>query len=509
MFRVNGKKIFCKGANYIPQDILNATSADNLSLLDQLVDCNFNMLRIWGGGQYETEDFYQACDERGILIWQDFMFACAMYPGDTSFKTNVALEASYQVKRLSKFACIALWCGNNENNEGWHRWGWQLLISPTNQERIWKDYMDVFQSILPDAVKKYSNQTSYWESSPLFGRGDKRFTQMGDAHDWGLWHDEMPFEKLDERIPRFMSEFGFQSLPSLSTIKTFAKQDELDVDSRSLKSHQKHPRGTHLIQQYIERDYPKPQTFEQLIYLNQICQAEGICRIIQKHRLAKPYCMGTLYWQLNDCWPGISWSSIEHSGRYKALQHQVKKAFDPLLFTAIETDSGISIHGISDLVLDESVELDIQLQDFSGNFIYYDHWEGILFSDTSQWIKTIPLHLAKLEFTQDYYLLLKWRSKNRTGQSTCFFDRFKHLNLQNPNLQVRDLKLTEKGYRFTIQAQQFAKSVYIIEDETVQFFPNFMDMNPGESLEIECRTNLKTFNLQSIQFITLNNLLQK
>lgn len=507
-FLVNGKRIFCKGANYIPQDILFLKSDDPLRIIDQAVDCNFNMLRIWGGGTYESEEFYEACDEKGIMIWQDFMFACGMYPGDSSYLTNVALEAEEQVKRLSSHACIALWCGNNENNEGWNRWGWQLLISPTNQDRIWNDYQLLFNKILPEAVKKHSNFTSYWESSPLYGRGDKRFTNYGDAHDWGLWHDEMPFEELEERVPRFMSEFGFQSLPSLVTLKTIADDSDLQLESKSILNHQKHPRGNKLIRKYISRDFPEPKNFEELIYLNQICQAEGICKIIRKHRLSKPYCMGTLYWQFNDCWPGISWSGIDYTGRYKALQHLVKKTFEPLLFVAAPNENGVSIHALSDLVENESFELDIHLQDFSGNFIFYDHWEGLIIKDSSQLVLTIPLDLKKLEFTKDYYLLLKWKNKTQSGSSTCFFDKYKDLNLLEPTVQILDFKKTNQGYRFNIRAKNFAKSIYLVETESTQFFPNYFDLNPNELLNIECISEDPKLESQDIQFFSLYNLLR-
>ena len=507
-FLVNGKRIFCKGANYIPQDILFLKSDHPLRIIDQAVDCNFNMLRIWGGGTYESEAFYEACDEKGIMIWQDFMFACGMYPGDSSYLTNVALEAEEQVKRLSSHACIALWCGNNENNEGWNRWGWQLLISPNNQKRIWNDYQLLFNTILPDAVKKHSNFTSYWESSPLYGRGDKRFTNYGDAHDWGLWHDEMPFEQLEDRVPRFMSEFGFQSLPSLVTLKTIADDSDLQLESKSILNHQKHPRGNKLIRKYISRDFPEPKNFEELIYLNQICQAEGICKILQKHRLSKPYCMGTLYWQFNDCWPGISWSGIDYTGRYKALQHLVKKTFEPVLFVATPIENGISIHALSDLVENESFELDIHLQDFSGNFIFYDHWEGLIIKDSSQLILTIPLDIKKLEFTKDYYLLLKWKNKTQSGSSTCFFDKYKDLNLLEPAVQILDFEKTNKGYRFNIRAKNFAKSIYLVETESTQFYPNYFDLNPNELLKIECISQDPKFKSEDIQFFSLYNLLR-
>ena len=287
------------------------------------------MIRIWGGGQYETDQFYSKCDQLGLLVWQDFMFACGMYPGDQDFMENVRLEAEEQVKRISAHPCVAIWCGNNENNEGWQRWGWQIGLDASTKNRLWNDYTHLFNQLLPKIVKENSNSNSYWESSPLFGRGDSKFRTEGDAHDWGIWHDEMKFEEFEQRIPRFMSEMGFQALPALTTIKTFAPEEDLNLDSKSLLAHQKHPRGNKLIYEYLQRDLPSPTNFKSLIYLNQLNQAEGIGLSITAHRLAKPYCMGTLYWQFNDCWPVISWSSFDVWGGWKSLQHKNKNIFQP------------------------------------------------------------------------------------------------------------------------------------------------------------------------------------
>ena len=330
-FNINGVDIFAKGANYIPQDIFQLENHPVHKILNDAYECGFNMLRVWGGGQYESDEFYETCDKLGIIIWQDFMFACAMYPGDKSFNNNIQIEAEEQIKRLSRFSCIGLWCGNNENNEAWHRWGWQIGLGKDTKERLWSDYQNLFNNILPDLVKLYSNNNSYWESSPLYGRGDPRFQTEGDAHDWGIWHDEMKFESFEQRVPRFMSEAGFQSLPSLSTILSFCPKDELNLESKSMLAHQKHPRGNKLIQEYLQRDLPQPNNFENLIYLNQLNQAEGMGIAINAHRRAKPYCMGTLYWQYNDCWPGLSWSSRDYFGHWKALQHKTKELYQPLL----------------------------------------------------------------------------------------------------------------------------------------------------------------------------------
>ncbi|MEP7168826.1 MAG: sugar-binding domain-containing protein, partial [Bacteroidota bacterium] len=210
-FKINNIPVFMKGANYIPQDVFlnRVTDVKYESLLKSVKDANMNMLRVWGGGIYEKEKFYELCDQYGILVWQDFMFACAMYPSDKNFFLNVKEEAEEQVKRLCNHTCIAMWCGNNENSEGWHRWGWQDSYSEKDRTEIWNGYQKLFDDILPTAVKKYSN-TFYWETTPKFGRGDKRHTKEGDAHNWFVWHDGEPFENYEQKVPRFMSEFGFQ-----------------------------------------------------------------------------------------------------------------------------------------------------------------------------------------------------------------------------------------------------------------------------------------------------------
>lgn len=506
-FLVNGSKVFCKGSNYIPQDILYPHRSDHASLIQTAVDCHFNMLRIWGGGHYENDSFYEACDASGIMVWQDFMYACAMYPGDTSFLMNATLEAEQQVERLSKHACIALWCGNNESSEGWHRWGWQDDIPTKQRERIWNEYLTLFDVILPEAVHKFSNKTSYWTSSPLYGRGDDRFTRNGDAHDWGLWHDEMPFEKLEKRIPRFMSEFGFQSWPSLQTITQFASASELDPESKSLLNHQKHTRGNKIIKEYLDRDYPKPESFNDLIYLSQIMQAEGISRILKSHRLAKPYCMGSLYWQFNDCWPGISWSGLDYFGRWKALQFAVKSAFEPILYTAKYADDAIQVYAISDLPDSVSSSCEIFFQDFSGNPIFYDQFESLIPANKAIQVYSAKIPLKKLDFYDTHYIYLKWKYHNQEYHQSILLEKYKNLKLINPEIAIKEIIRTKDGYAFTVSASYFAKSVYLDHGKD-SFFPNYFDINPGERIQVNCQTTDPVFDLDQLKIQSLFNFIR-
>ena len=350
-FKINNKPIFIKGANYIPQDNfqnrVDKTKYHNL--LTDVKESNMNMLRVWGGGIYEEDIFYNICDSLGILIWQDFMFACAMYPSDSSFIDNLKKEATYNVKRLRNHPSIILWCGNNEVSEGWHRWGWQDNYSINKRNEIWDGYKLIFRDILPDIIQQYTS-LPYWESSPKFGRGNPKHQFEGDSHYWGVWHDKEPFTNFEKKVPRFMSEFGFQSFPSISTIASFAEESSWNLNSTVMQAHQKHPRGNMLILEYMQKEYNVPKDFKKFIYASQILQANGIRVGIEAHRRNQPYCMGTLYWQLNDCWPAASWSSRDYYGNWKALQYSVKKSFNPILISLVkkrETDA-INIWIISD-----------------------------------------------------------------------------------------------------------------------------------------------------------------
>ncbi len=328
-FKLNDVPVFMKGANYIPQDVfLNRVEDEKYdSLLKVVKAAAMNMLRVWGGGIYEKEKFYDLCDEYGILVWQDFMFACGMYPFDPTFLENVKIEAEQQVERLNHHPCIAMWCGNNENSEGWHRWGWQDNYSEKERTEIWNGYQKLFDDILPTAVKKYSN-VFYWETSPEFGRGDERHAKEGDAHNWFVWHDGERFENYEQKVPRFMSEFGFQSYPDMETIKKFTVDSDRTINSVVMESHQKHSRGNEIIKTYMQREYGSiPENFAEFIERSQRLQSDGIIRGIKAHLKAKPYCMGSLFWQLNDCWPGISWSAIDYYGRKKKLYFEVQKLF--------------------------------------------------------------------------------------------------------------------------------------------------------------------------------------
>jgi beta-mannosidase len=330
-FSVNGKPTFIKGVNFVPADMFpsRVTKEKYRDLLIAAKEANMNMLRVWGGGIYEADAFYDLCDSLGIMVWQDFMFACSMLPTDEAFAKNVAAEANDQVQRLAHHPSIALWCGNNEINEGWHNWNWQKQFNISNsfQKKLWNTYTHIFDTILPNAVKENHANTSYWASSPSIGWGRKESLVQGDCHYWGVWWGLEPIEIYTKKVPRFMSEYGMQSMPSWSTIEKFSLPQDWDTSSMVMKIHQKHPTGYKNLQVYLDRKYEKAISFKNFVTQTQEHQALAYKLAIEAHIGNSPYNMGTLLWQLNDPWPVASWSIIDYYGNKKAAYFQVKESY--------------------------------------------------------------------------------------------------------------------------------------------------------------------------------------
>ena len=342
-FKVNEIPVYAKGANYIPQDnfLPNVDSSRYAQIIKSTKEANMNMLRVWGGGIYENDIFYDLCDENGILVWQDFMFACSLYPGDSAFLQNVEQEARDNIKRLRDHPSLALWCGNNEINELWFNWGYQKKLGYSKEDslKIWNDYQNLFTDLLPGLVKELNPEIQYWESSPKIGWGHAESLTEGDSHYWGVWWGKEPFEVYEAKVPRFASEFGFQSFPQMSTLYSFADSSQMYLESDAMQAHQKSSIGNQTIVEYMERDFPVPDDFEDFVYVSQLVQAYGLSKAIEAQRRAKPVCMGSLYWQLNDCWPGISWSGLDYFGNWKALHYEAQHDFATFLIS-------IDVHSI-------------------------------------------------------------------------------------------------------------------------------------------------------------------
>lgn len=495
-FKINGRPIFMKGANYIPQDNLQnrVTPQDYRNLLQDVVDANMNMIRVWGGGIYEEDIFYDLCDSLGILVWQDFMFACAMYPGDKEYLENVKQEAQENVLRLRNHPSIVLWCGNNENSEGWHRWGWQDAFSMRERRKIWKAYKKVFNKMLPETVEMYT-ELPYWESSPQFGRGNPRHQFEGDAHYWGVWHDAEPFEVLAEKVPRFMSEFGFQSFPQISTTRAFAKEKDLNLESDVMNTHQKHPRGNALINEYMARDYKVPTDFEDFVYVSQVLQAEGMRFGLEAQRRNQPYCMGTLYWQLNDCWPVASWSSRDYYGNWKALHYAAKETFAPLAIS-FDTDSlNVNIAIVSDLQQEIKDVLAVQIIDFHGNELWSKEFQTTIQANTSQVFANI--NIAEIEEIDIHKVVLVAQLKAEKIKHLLYFSKTKTLQLPKENIELNIQKIAE-GFQVELFSKQLMKNVYL-EGIQGKYSDNYFTLLPQEKKVITIKTQEENSDLLHIK----------
>ncbi|WP_422106138.1 beta-mannosidase [Winogradskyella sp.] len=501
-FKVNGVPVYAKGANYIPQHSFQGevTKADYERLLDDTVDANMNMLRVWGGGIYEEDIFYELCDEKGIMVWQDFMFACAMYPGDTAFLENVKQEAIDNVKRLRNHSSIALWCGNNENNEAWHNWGWQTDRGQEEIDEIWESYQALFNGVLPDVVNQYHSEIDYWESSPSFGRRDPRSLTEGDAHDWWIWHDEYPFEHLLEAIPRFMSEFGFQAFPSYEAIKYINGNDSISISSKAFDTHQKHPRGYSIIRNYMERDYPIPEKDEDYVYMSQLVQANGMVLGFEAQRRARPYNMGTLYWQLNDCWPVISWSSIDYLGNWKAMHFKTKKAFEDILVSTKVDNDTLKTWIVNDKLEKQSGVLNSKIIDFNGRIIWENKQQVEVSSNTSE--LKLQHSLRDSTFDKNKVVLV---SEFNGKTNHYYFSRPKDLALHTAEI-LKTIEPTEGGFKIELSSPTLQKDVFLYSSTKGRFSDNFFDILPNTTVVIEFETNHKTF--EDLQIKSFNNFIR-
>ncbi len=497
-FELNGKPVYMKGANYIPQNSFQnrVSDAHYQQLLSDVVDSNMNMLRVWGGGIYENDIFYELCDEKGILVWQDFMFACAMYPGDMDFLENVKQEAIDQVTRLRNHTSIALWAGNNENSEGWHRWGWQNDRSAKEKEAIWKDYLAVFDSILPKTVAKLHSEIPYWESSPKYGRGNPKYEFEGDAHDWWVWHDAAPFEHFKKRVPRFMSEFGFQSFPSNAVLNYINQSEQIDLQTEAIQSHQKHSRGFQLINDYMQRDYKIPTNDADYTYVSQLVQAKGITMGIEAHRRAKPYNMGTLYWQLNDCWPAISWSSIDFFGNWKALQYKAKKSFKNLLISSKISNDSIQTYIVNDAFEGFQDDFSLELQDFNGKTILSSTQKINVKPNSSELFYTLPIDHIKKNNT---VLIAKFKET----RSLFYLEKPKNLDLPKAKIQKSITKI-EGGFLIELESKVLQKDVFLASKNKGHFSDNYFDLLPNQKISIEFTT--KANSLDDLGIKSLNNI---
>jgi len=475
-FKINGVPIFIKGANWIPPDCfpLRVSRQHVEGLLRSALNANMNCIRIWGGGRYERDEFYEFCDANGLLIWHDFMFACALYPTDTEFLTSVKMEVTQQLWRLSGHPSILIWCGNNENEE--------LLASDWKKtelcpkERYLIDYHILYIETLYRTIQNEDPTIIFWPSSPSNGLsqwGNPAEPSRGDIHYWGVWHGNKPFSVYLEIKPRFCSEFGFQSFPSLKTLAQVLNDiDDWNVNSPALDFRQRSPLlGNKAIVEHIMRQFRFPVGFENFVYVSQILQALAIKTAVEHWRRLKPYCMGTIYWQLNDIWQGPSWSSLEYDGSWKILHHFARKFFAPLLISSFVNKSSDSfeIWLTSDLMNDVVCNLNVEMWNIetSRKLAMWSFTVDVpKLSNITAWTQKIVSlsNLAKDNQDDLCKCLFVYSAKSddeHEAENIHLFGDFKSLKLTHPHIAVDVLNAKDKQIEVQLTSDRIAPFVYL------------------------------------------------
>ena len=489
-FVVNGVPVFAKGANWIPADSFptRISKSKYRQLLESARDSNMNMLRVWGGGIYERDDFYELCDEMGILLWQDFMFGCSLYPGDQAFLDNVRREAVDNVKRLRNHPSIVIWVGNNEIESGWFHWGWKSQLPAS----LWDDYRKIFYGVLPEVCSSLDPSRPYWPSSPSSNLEDDNESQkMGDVHYWQVWHAALPFSEYEKQFPRFMSEYGFQSFPQLETVNTYTMTADHQINSPVMMAHQRHPRGNQLINEYMLREYPQPKDFESFLYVSQVLQAEGIKIGAEHLRRIMPHNMGSLFWQLDDCWPVASWSSIDYSGRWKALQYYARRFYGDILVSPREDNDNLKVFVVSDRLQPVAGQLSLSLIDFEGNKLWSRQENIEVAPLNSKAYLTVPMKTLLAGKDPKGVLLLAevLVGGKLVSSNEHFFGAYKDLTMPRPQIEANAVPV-RGGFKITLTADKFARAVYLSAPDHAGFFvDNYFDLIPGRKVEIEFRTS--------------------
>lgn len=463
---INGQKFFAMGADYIPEDcIYSRITHDRIkALIDASLDAGFNMIRVWGGGYYPSDYFYDLCDEAGIIVWQDFMYACNIYELSEGFKNNIVRETEDNVRRLRNHASLGLWCGNNEMESAWVNWG----NYKDHSKALKQDYITMFEKLIPSIVSKEDPERFYWPSSPssFGGFNDPDSDNVGDRHYWDVWHGEKPFTDYDTRFFRFCSEFGFQSFPELATVRTFAEPGDLNIFSRVMESHQKNGSANSKILKYISANFLYPKNFESLLYVSQVLQAMAIGYGVDHWRRNRGRCMGAIYWQLNDNWPVASWSSLDYFGRYKALHYNAKRFFKAVSGSLRRENMLFTPYISNETWEDDDAVVSLYVKDMDGNILFetVDALHTVSFGvakgrtvDISEYVKGKE-NRSYVEMN----IVHKDKSVSRRVEPVL---EYKHMDLPDAQVEVTVVEKTETDITVEVTANNFAAFVALICDE--------------------------------------------
>jgi beta-mannosidase len=521
-FELNGVRVFAKGANYIPCDsfLPRVTRETYERTILDAVRANMNMLRVWGGGIYENGVFYDLCDRHGIMVWQDFMFACAVYPAGGGWLENARREAVDNVRRLRNHACLALWCGNNECIDAWYAWSWKKAYeeeNPAHAKIIWGQMERQYYEVLPRVIAENDPDRFYWPSSPFSDKSGARDSTSGDMHFWEVWHRKRPVSDYNLEKSRFFSEYGFQSFPAFESVKRYAPDPEdWSVTSEAMMAHQRAgDLGNTLIESYLLAEYRKPRDFPSFLHMNNVLQGDAIKTAIEAHRRDMPSCMGSLYWQHNDCWPVASWSSRDYYGRWKAAHYFARKAFADVLVSPIEENGALRVSVVSDRLRPFAAELRVEIMTLDGK-------KTAAFSEAV----TVPANTSALLFSRPLAELLGGKQKNEVivhaslaetspagtrpsetptagGEAkihgnahdnvydnVCFLVKQKDIAYPRAAIE-KTIAPVGGGYKITLKSEVFARGVFMSDGDNASFFEdNYFDLLPGVPRVIPVRTPL-------------------
>jgi beta-mannosidase len=495
-FVVNGIPVFAKGADVIPFDSFanRVTTANYRRILQSARDANMNMVRHWGGGYYESDEFYAICDEMGIMVWEDFMYGNDWQPGTYAFKQNMEAEAEDQVRRLRNHPSIVIWCGNNETESAFG-WAPRPSLPADVKFQMWQDYLTEFSGILPRVVARLNPETPYWPSSPSADYEEVNdHYQSGDHHDWSVWHGRVPFSEYEKHHWRFVSEYGFQSFPEMRTVESFTQpEDRAGIFTPVMLAHQKNNEGNSLIQDYTNKDYPAPKDFPSFLYVSQVVQAEGIKIGAEHWRRSRPETMGSLFWQLNDCWPVASWSSIDYYGRWKALQYYARRFYAPVLVSPHVENGSLKVYIVSDKVKAEPATLRVRLMDFDGKVLLEEtHTVNVTPLASKVYLDWSLKKLtdAGAADTSHVFVVAELAAGGaQISRNLVYLAPTKEVHLKPAQLKVETSGAGGR-YKIRVSSPVLARSVYLaFGDLDVQISDNYFNLLPGETAEIAVTSN--------------------
>ena len=490
---VNGKAFFAMGADYIPEEHLLGRRSEEKTrkLLEDCKLANFNVIRVWGGGFYPDDWFFDICDELGLVVWQDFMFACSVYELTPEFEANIRKEFADNIKRLRHHASLGLWCGNNEM---------EMFVD----ERCWvtkasevRDYLFMYERIIPEVLREYDPETFYWPASPSSGGSfdNPNDPDRGDVHYWKVWHGNRPFSEYRKHFFRYASEFGFQALPSKKTIETFTEDpDDWNMFSYIMERHQRNYGANGKIMNYMQQTYRYPGDFDTVIYASQLLQADAIRYGVEHFRRNRGRCMGAVYWQLNDCWPVISWSSIDYTGRWKALHYYAKRFFAPVMISCQEEswltqeanmnrqhfqfEKSIHLNVTNETLGDKEILVKWYVRNAAAEILREEQAMIQVPAQESVWLP--KEELPEIDVFTQYVSFEAWENGKCISEGTVIFSYPKYFRYENPELSCK-----VEGNQITVSSPVYAKSVEILnEQEDLVLSDNYFDLN-GDSRTVE------------------------